>query len=127
MNEGTPLTALVAAFEADRAAIDAAHPPLGHHLRVGVRDQCRYCGGTWQLWNGARFEGHVRCAVSEQFQRELVCVIDADPRLTFTAVGLALGVSTSVIRAWWVNVKTPRRRPFNPRPRPQPIAETKPA
>lgn len=118
MMEGTPLTALVAAFAADRAAMDAAHPP------AASRDRCRYCGGIWQLWNGARFEGHVRCAVSEQFQRELVCLFEADPKLTYQAVALALGVSHGVIRAWWVNVKSPRRRPFTPRAAPATAATT---
>jgi hypothetical protein len=103
------LTALRLAFLADRAAMDAAHPP------TGVRDRCRYCGGTWQLWNGGRFDGHVRCAVSPAFQHQLVDQLERDIRLTYATIALALGVSTSVVRAWWQNIKAPRRRPSAPR------------
>jgi hypothetical protein len=97
------LVELRAAYEADRAEVDAKHPPLP------LPGACRYCRKSWRLWKGVRFDGHVRCVVSRSFMRQLVVTMRGDPRLTYVSVAAALDLSPAVIRAWW-KLHTERRR-----------------
>ena len=97
------LVELRAAYHADRFEVDAKHPSLP------LPGACRYCRKSWHSWKGARFEGHVRCAVSRAFVRRLVAIMRGDPRLTYVSVAAALELSPAVIRAWW-NLHTGRRR-----------------
>jgi hypothetical protein len=89
------LVELRAAYDADRAEIDARHPPLP------LPDTCRYCRKSWRHWKGGRFDGHVSCAISRVFARQLVMFLRSDPRHTFASVAVALGLSPSIVRAWW--------------------------
>lgn len=96
------------AFELDRKVWDLCFPPVDDHHR------CRYCGAPWQHWANSRFDGHVRCAVSIQFQRRLAKFIDENIGITYSAVGIALEVQQSIVRAWWRNVHQPARGPRVP-------------
>lgn len=84
--------------------MDRAHPP------IAASDVCRYCHKPWRRWNGSKFLGHVRCAVSRTFVEKLARVMDRNPQITFAAMALALGVTTAVIRAWWTHGKGIARR-----------------
>lgn len=91
------ISTLRATYEADRAARDVVHPPISDPGR------CRYCGKPWLRFGGTRFDGHVTCAVSDDFQRGLVEVLDTG--VSYASVGLQIGVGDNVVRAWWLAVK----------------------
>lgn len=88
---------LRATYEADRAARDAAHPPIFDPSR------CRYCGKHWYRFGGTQFEGHVTCAVSQEFLHAIVDVLDSG--VSYVSVGLEIGVSHNIVRAWWRTMK----------------------
>jgi len=104
------LSSLAAAYLLDRAVMDECFPP------IATPDRCRYCLGPWQLWKLCRFEGHVRCVVTMPFQRRLVLFFDQNPEMTYWMVAQALGVSPAVVKAWWANVKAPKRGTRPPEP-----------
>lgn len=99
------LSSLTAAYILDRAVMDECSPPLT------VADRCRYCLGAWQLQRLCRFQGHVRCAVTMHFQRRLVLFFDQNPAVTYWTVAQALEVSPAIVKAWWSNVRNPRKGP----------------
>lgn len=96
--------------------MDLTFPALTDNLMS--RDRCRYCGGTWRKWHGGGFDGHVRCAVSTRFQEQLVRTLEGNIRITYASIAAALGTNTAVVRAWWQNIKSPRRRMSAPRSAP---------
>lgn len=102
---GIGLQELVVLYQADRAAIDREHPPIVPSSPAAVDQKCRYCGKRWQNWPGARFDGHVRCAVSKHFMQQLVLVLEDDPSITFKRISEAIGVTPSVANAWWRHAK----------------------
>ena len=63
------------------------------------REVCRYCGRWWRIWKGSKLDGHAACIVDERF-KFLVRTKLSNPRVTYRDVGLAIGVSASVIRSW---------------------------
>lgn len=99
------LLTLAQAYLLDREILDELCPPIIE------TDRCRYCHGAWQHWHLAQFEGHVRCVTSLAFQRRLVLFFDQNPAATYWSVATALGTSSACVKAWWANVKQPRRQP----------------
>lgn len=96
---------LLRAYTVDRAVMDATHEPFDPDAK-----RCRYCGGPWQQYPSSLFDGHVRCLVSIPFQERLVAFFAQNPGATYADVAMALGVSSSVVRCWWRNIKSPPRR-----------------
>ena len=99
------LATLREAYFIDRRVMDHLYP------MIVETDVCRYCLGAWHQFANCSLAGHVRCATSMPFQRRLVEFIDSNPRLTYWTIATALGVTPSVVRAWWQNVKSPRKGP----------------
>ncbi len=99
------LLSLTQAYLLDRDLADEQHPPIIE------TDRCRYCHGAWQHWHLAQFEGHVRCAVSVAFQRRMVLFFDQNPAVTYWSVATAFGTSPACVKAWWANIKQPRKHP----------------
>lgn len=60
---------------------------------------CRYCGRFWRKWKGSQLDGHAKCLVDERFRFVLKQLL-TNPKMHYRGVGLALGVSPSVVRAW---------------------------
>ena len=86
---------------ARRAADDAAVIRLaGSEV---PRHTCRYCGSFWKPFANSTLPGHARCMVTLEFQREIVALLRANPRITFDAVARACDVGVQVVRAWWAN------------------------
>lgn len=91
------LADLVEAYQIDRRLIDVEHPA------TGPNGKCRYCGKSWTPFPRGKFDGHVRCAVTPGFRSRLRAMIDSSPGMSYISVGTALGVSPSIVRAWWDN------------------------
>ena len=106
MNDGRArdtLTTLAEAYQLDRMLMDTVFLPI---LET---DRCRYCQEKWQHYANCRFPGHVRCATTIPFQHRLVQFFDEHPAMTYWSVAQALGVTGSIVKAWWTNVKCPRK------------------
>lgn len=98
------LTELQDAYVADRAEVQrAALLPSATPL-----DTCRYCRRRWQKLHGSRLDGHSLCVVSEEFRTRLHRLM-CDPKLTYSAVAKALGVTIAVVRAWRIAADRTRR------------------
>ena len=97
VQQAEPLRRLRTLYENDRAARDQQHPPLASH------GQCRYCGRPWFRYGGTAFEGHATCIVSTEFQGDVVAILDCG--VSFAELASCLGVSPSIVRAWWHGLK----------------------
>ena len=60
---------------------------------------CRYCGEHWKRWAGSKLDGHAACMVTEDFKARLAEILRS-PAVSYRAIADAIGVTTSVIRAW---------------------------
>lgn len=81
----------------DRARL-AANREAVHQSNVPPLT-CRYCGMHWRLWNGSKLDGHAKCIVTPEFKAQLAASI-RDTLIPYSAVGEAVGVSSSVVRSW---------------------------
>lgn len=62
---------------------------------------CRYCGKHRGSWAGSRLDGHALCVVGDEFKVFVGQQMRAHCRLTYAVVAQAVGVSHSVVRAWY--------------------------
>lgn len=94
---------------ARKIAVRDARHPVG--LMETPNGLCRYCGDPWVQWVGSQVDGHVKCYVPLSFKRFLVGEMK-NPRLTFDLVASALGVTVSMLRAWYAaGAKVPKETP----------------
>lgn len=68
------------------------------------RNTCRYCGKFWKRAVRSALDGHARCSVIEDFKAELTKYL-ASPHITVAMVSERLDVTSSVVRAWWLQAR----------------------
>jgi hypothetical protein len=83
-------------------------------VRIAGISTCRYCGRHRQVWACSRVDGHALCIVGDAFKASLGEQMRTRPRLTYANVSSALGVTPSLIRAWfrWYMERVTLRRRF---------------
>ncbi len=92
----------VAALRADLDR-DVPPGPLDPHPDASPipGQSCRYCGRRHTPWFGSRLDGHALCVVSDGFKEFVGQQMRAHHRLTYAVVARAVGVTDSVVRAWF--------------------------
>lgn len=99
------MTALADLCESFSRARDEASAAARYAPDDAPPDTCRYCGDHWRRWAGSKLDGHAKCIVTDSFKGELAAVL-RNPRIGYSDVALAIGVTPSVVRSWTFPIRS---------------------
>lgn len=70
---------------------------------------CRYCGKYRGFWAGGKTDGHAKCLVSIEFQREVLALYRSGPAITVRQIAKICGVTPENVTAWMRNADRRKR------------------
>lgn len=92
---------LPAAYAAARAEASAGKPVVEDI----PPNTCRYCGKYLRPFASRSLDGHVRCAVTLEFQRAVHALWWSSPTVSDVQIAAVCGVSAATVRGWLANAE----------------------